>query len=50
MPTELDNSLGSESAELLDITVNSIFASLALHVDEEVRKREQEKVKEAKFK
>lgn len=50
MPTELDNFLGSESAELLDITVNSIFASLALHVDEEVRKREQEKFKDAKFK
>lgn len=49
MPTELDNFLGSESAELLDLTVNSLSSSFAFHVDEDARKREQEKVKEAKF-
>lgn len=50
MPTELDNFLGSESAELLDITVNSLFANFGLHADEEARKKEREKVKEARFK
>lgn len=49
MPTELDNFLGSASAELLNITVESLFASLATNLDEDARKVEQEKVREAKF-
>ena len=49
MPTELDNFLGSLSAELLNITVESLFASFATNLDEDARKVEQEKVREAKF-
>lgn len=50
MPTELDNFLASESAELLDMSVNFLCASLSLHVDEEARKRKREEVVEAKLK
>ncbi|WP_339429601.1 hypothetical protein [Pseudomonas taetrolens] len=49
MPTELDRFLGSESAELLDVTINLMWAGLATDVDDEIRKRNREEANRAKL-